>query len=242
MTSAIKIEIDGPGVSPSSVDATTALELAASLLGLMQKLASDRGQALSIRGLSIEDKCMAVVAHVDRAPFAKDLAREALGYIHGDPAPRGAGVFADRARSVLQRLPENQSAAVILGRWKRPLRRDEAALERSPWARISQRARLVRLGGQSATARFDSRYEGEFSLSLSVDEAKRLARHLYSDLDIEARVVRDEEGVIERGVLVGWQQLSDEDPSVAMREWFAENALTVSEFDALRGIRARRRD
>ncbi len=231
----IKIEIDGPGVSPATVDAPLALEIAAALLGFVQRTASDRDMPLTIRGLSIEDKCVAVVAHVDQGPAVREITREALGYVRGDaPAPRGTGEFVARVRAALKRLPPGQTAAVMMGRWKRRITVATETEPPAPWSRMAHRARLLRVGGQRPTARFESKYDGEFSLSVGVDAARLLGAYLYRHLDIEARVVRDADGDIERGELIAWDAIGDEDPATAMRDWFRENAITAEEHDQRR--------
>lgn len=229
---AIKIEIDGPGVSPLTVDAPLALEIAAALLGFVQRVAADRDVPLKIRGLSIEDKCAAVVAHVDQIVAAREIAREALNYVRGgaDP-PRGTAEYVARMRSAIRRLPEDQHAAVLLGEWKREITMGPDPLPPGPWARIAHRARLLRIGGQRPMARFESKYDGEFSLSVTAEAARKLGSYLYRPLDIEARVLRDSTGDIERGELLVWHQISDEDPADTMREWFRENAITADEYD-----------
>lgn len=231
----IMIEIDGPGVSPATVDAPLALEIAATLLGFVQRAASDRDVSLAIRGLSIEDKCAAVVAHVDHGAVVREIAREALSYVRGDlPAPRGSGEYISRMRAALKRLPVGQTAAVLMGTWKQEIVASGAVVPPAPWSRLAHRAKLLRVGGQRPMARFESKYDGEFSLQVDVDAARQLGVHLYRSLDIEARVARDAEGDIVRGELIEWHLVGDGDPSTALRSWFKDHAITATEYDQRR--------
>ncbi len=99
------------------------------------------------------------------------------------------------------------------------------------WARITQRVKLLRVGGQRPTALFASKYDGEFSLSVSTARARELGAHLYHALDIEARVLRGTDGAIERGELLAWHPLTDDEAATAWRDWFHENALSVAEYE-----------
>ena len=231
----IKIEIDGPGVSPATVDAPLALEIAAALLGFVQRAASDRDMSITIRGLSIEDKCAAVVAHVDQSAAVREIAREALSYVRGDlSAPRGTGEYVSRLRGALKRLPDGQTAAVMMGTWREEIVASGVVVPPTPWSRLAHRARLLRVGGQRPMARFESKYDGEFSLLVDVDAARQLGMHLYRSLDIEARVARDAEGDIVRGELIEWHLVGDGDPSTALRGWFKDHAITATEYDQRR--------
>lgn len=90
----------------------------------------------------------------------------------------------------------------------------------------SLRGRVLRVGGVRPTVRLRSRSEeGDFSLRLR-DEAvaRRLAQHLYSEVDFTARIHRDEDGSIESGDVEEFWPLSNDDPVTAWKAWFSENA------------------
>ncbi|MDO9022930.1 MAG: hypothetical protein Q8S73_13235 [Deltaproteobacteria bacterium] len=236
MDTSIKVELDGPEVSPASVDASVLLELSSSFLLLLRKLAEERGLELEFKGIEVLDKCAAVASHASQIAIAKEMALQAFVYIRSEEAvPRGTGALVDRVRGVLRNLPPEQSAAVLVDDWKRPLSLGEDVTPPSPWARTSMRVRVVRVGGSRPTVRCESRRDGGFSLTVSPSEARLIGSHLYKHVDIKARILRDDEGAIERGQLIEWQPVTGEDPMTAWREWMIENTISPDELDRRRG-------
>lgn len=231
----LMVEIDGPGVHPNTVDGASALELAASFVGLVRKLAADRDQTLVFSGVEILDKCMAVAVHVDQRVVARELSQEALRLVRAPTdAPRGTAQYIERVRTAIRHLPEGQKARVIVAQWGDSIEMETTVSTSPPWGRLSQRVKLLRIGGTRPLARIQSRYESDdFSLAVTVDQARDLAVHLYQSIDIEARVARDAEGVIERGELVAWHPISTQDANTAWRDWFRDHA--VSERDGKLG-------
>lgn len=234
MDSAIQVELDGPDVSPATVDATALLELSAAYLRLLQALAAHHQRELRFHGLSIVDKCAAAESRPSHADLARDMATNAAPYIAGAEAPRGINSYVVRVQNAVTSLPPGYQAAIRGPGWMREISVNDTELFRGWWELTSFRVKIMRVGGASAGIQCKSSTDGTFTLQISADEAPVLGGLVYQHIDVDARVFRDADGVIERGTLLKWYRLSNEDPMTAMREWLQESAITPEELDELR--------
>jgi hypothetical protein len=218
----ILLEIDGPGVTPATVDSVATLELAAAYFALLHRVAEEQGTDLRFTGVSIEDKCVAVAVHVQADETAvRRAANDAGNYLRGELPPYGLDTLTKRVAKMLRGFPAGHSAKVIVGGWRRRL---ELTTSTDGGAEsVSElRVDVLRVGGLQPTARLASKSEPqEFTVSLpSRAVARDLAGHLYGEIDATVRLRRDEDGTIESGVLESFVAVADEDPVKAWRAWF----------------------
>lgn len=232
------VEIDGPNVSPTNVDAVSALALASAYIQLITKVAADEGLDLTFSGLAIWDKCAAIGVKPSDRSAALACAKTATAWIVGQREPPHGCVDLVRAvKSAIRSLPVDQHARVLAGSWKRPLSLNRKIAKREPAEILSVRATPIRLGGTRPAARFESRSEEkQFSLEITREVARELGKYLYRPIDIVARVERDSDGNIEYGVLQEYHAVSEDDPTVAWREWFHDHA---AEWNSVDNVEAR---
>lgn len=224
----VQVELDGPGVASTSVDAIALLRVAESYLWLVTRLGHIHNAPVTLTGIAIIDKCAAVQTWPTDMTRAVLFCQEAARVISGEEeAPHGAEKDAAAAREALRGLPKTMKARVLAGTFVGALvAPDEEALRDHPWEQTQLRATLVRTGGKKPVAQFRSIDDGAFfTLDLRSEEAAReLGQHLYKDVDLEALIVRDHQGGIEKGELVELHVLSDAEPGDAWRTWFQKNA------------------
>ena len=231
---ALRLEIDGEQVEPDTIDARRTLELAAAYFELLTKIASSRGSVLELRGLRVENKCVALRSLPNSADVAREAATEADDYISGREEPVGVMELVKRVRAARRALPPGHSAKVIIGPWECPITAVEDAPEWPPYATISLRAEVVRAGGARPRARFRSDSEpDEFTLDVSEATARELGAHLYREVDITAHVHRDENDRIRGGQLEEFFPLEDGGAREAWRQWVQDNAPHWFEVDDL---------
>ena len=223
----VLVEVDAPGVSPETVDSIALLRLAESYFELLVQEAQALGLTLSLRGLAVTDKCAAVLVSADSVEVARRAVEEAHRHVTGTAAvPVGLADPVLRVRQAVRHLPADHSARILAGRWNECLSVTDAPPARS--AEVSGlRALLVRIGGNTPRARFASHSEErDFSLSVSHELARKLGPHIYSELQIRARLVRDRDGAIDSDAseLLEFSPLEERDPSEEWKEWFEANA------------------
>lgn len=228
--------VDGPGVRRASVDVPLFLELCASFFQLVQANAGEDAASLDLTGLQLIDReGAALAAGVSSPDLARASAEQALRQIAGEEAPRGVTRLADRARNAVWRLPAGHTAKVVAGPWIRPIvaarSQDLGPLE----ALLAIRAVPLRVGGKKPAARFLSRLEGEFTLETSPDQARALGAQLYKEVEIVAKIARDTDGAIERGVLQSFERVEPQGPATAWRAWY--QAIGGAAWDQIEDLR-----
>jgi hypothetical protein len=220
------VEIDGPGVDPSTVDPVGILSIAASYFALLQELADDQGIELKLTGIEVRDKCAAVVCHTADRGAARELTGRITAYVSGmSESPKGYRGDIETLRKAIQRLPAHQRARVVAGSgWEIPLSAHEAGDEAPPYETIHRRARPIRVGGKAPAVRFESGSEEHpFTLETSRENAQAIAGYLYQDLDIIARIHQRPDNRIS-GELIAFEPLDDGDATAAWRSWYRQNA------------------
>lgn len=224
------LEIDGPGVTPATIETVSALELVGAYIHLLRRVGQEQGTEIHFTGLEIKDKCAALAMSVDvPLTYVRRAVIDANEYIEDREslAPQGVDTLTNRVRHSLRNLPENQRAKIIVGKWKRVIRENpDAPVEPSAEETTSLRGRILRVGGLRPVVRLRSPSEtADFSLRLRSEEvARRLAQYLYTEIDFVARIYRDEEGAIESGELEEFWPIDAGDPVDEWRAWFSQNA------------------
>lgn len=219
----VLIEIDGPGVSPDTVDASAALELAASYIELLLRAAKSAERELLLQGVKIIDKCAAIQVLTSDQHLARTMAQDVAPYLSGTEEPvYGMQTLVERAQKAAASLPPGQTARVIVGPWSQVILRPEAP-SKMPQETLSLRATPIRVGGSRPAVRFESAYErAPFSLKTDEETAREIGARLYREADIVAVIHRDQEGHIEEGRLEEFLPLEDDDPRVAWKAWADE--------------------
>jgi hypothetical protein len=218
---AIGIEVDGAAedavvghVSPESLaNPVATLRLAVAYLDLLEAIAADRDQDLVLRGLEVIDKCTAVFARVNVPDIARQCAAEAARYL-GSPVrlPRGIHSKVEAVHEARAKLPPQYKATAFVGSTRRAIER-ATFTDGFPAAKLQVRATPIRVGGKTPSVTFESPSEEKrFTLRVVRDQAKQLAPHLYTEVDIEALVLRADDGLIEGGDLEAFYPLDDGDP------------------------------
>jgi hypothetical protein len=217
----VVLEIDGPGATPSDVDAAALLEFAAAFFQLLKANAEEHEETLSLTHVMIVDKCVAVVARPDRIDVAKRCADEAVRQISGGEPPKRGTALVDRARASVRRLPAEQRAKVFVGPWHRDVVAEPSKDPEPLDSILSIRATPIRIGGRKPAVRFRSDLEDDdFTLETTQEIARKIGAHLYHEVEIDAIVRRGSDGAIEKGKLNTFEPVETGDPRPAWREWF----------------------
>jgi len=242
-TSALKVEVDGPDAAPETVDARLMLELASAYIDLVTGIANELDVPLVLRGLRIEDKCVAVtVPHVEPADLFQRLANVALEVLK-DPNDDSYPTLRRRLATALGKLPEGYSSKVLYGDWAAELEVPQR-LDRLPASRITLRVIPKRVGGARPRVWLTAASEEmPFTLDVDVAVARELGQQLYKPIDAELVVNRAVDGRIAGGKLVSFATLDDVDVDLALRvwrDWFTQVASDLNNTEDLRGALGRR--
>lgn len=216
----VVLEIDGPDVSPQTLEAPAFLELAAAFFQLLIANADDDGERLSLTDVRIIDKCVAVIARPDRFDVAHMCVTDALRQISGGDPPKGGAVFVERTRVAVRRLAPELHAKVLLGTLHLDIVVDADAATEPLDSILSIRATPIRIGGRRPAVRFRSDIEEDFTLDATQDVARAVGAHLYREVDIDAMVRRAADGSILSGRLTSFEPVATGDPRPAWRAWF----------------------
>jgi len=223
----IALELDGDGVSPTSVDTVQFTRLAAAYFNLLDRIASQQGFSLKIEGIGIQDKCVALVGSASHADAAKEVTTVAASYINGSTSiPRGLRSDAEQLQQILRELPETQRVRVLVGNdWCQNLTQQSEEQSLPPLEWLALRVTLMRVGGATPAIRCASIFEEQqFTLTATRDLVQNLGPHVYKEIEIDACVQRDLDGRIREGAVVNFRLLDDEDATEAWKSWYAANA------------------
>jgi hypothetical protein len=226
------IELDGPGVSPETVDTVQLLQLAEMAFRLVLKVSEGARATFTLRGLHVRDKCVAVAAVPSDMSAAQIGAARMIGLVDGrEPPTHGIDGLVRDIREQLRKLPAGQAAKCLAGEWSHKLEAPPLPPER-PWERTELRATVVRVGGIKPRAWFTSDSERDvFNVAADVEDAVALGQHLYTEVDVTLDVVRNADGAIEDGKVVEVVPLAEGDSAEVWRSWFAKNASQWEQID-----------
>jgi hypothetical protein len=222
----LRMEIDGPGVTPETIDPLATLELGASYLRLLQRLAKEAEHTIAFTGLGVEDKCAALVFTPKDPRVAELLAVDADKILSGERlvAPR-LNQAVDGFLAAVRALPTDHSVTVLVGTRRLLVTRERAASASVRRSITKLRATLVMVGGTKPSARLSSGSEAR-AFTVRVNDqaaAQRLGPHIYQELDVELELERDENGLIRDGLLLAFTPLSQAPPPAEQwRVWFQD--------------------
>lgn len=223
----IALEVDGVGVSPETVDVPAFLEAAAAFFSLVQGNAKEEHRSISLVGIQIIDKCVAIVSGSDRPDLSKFYAEKAHLQIEGKiQTPRGLTSIRERAQTAIRRMPSGMSVKLIADGWSAPVVVHTPKIEPLD-SLVSFRVTLIRVTGEPyPKIRLKSKLEKKrFSLTVTKAQAQQLGPHILREIDIDARIRRDSDGHIADGRLLDFSPVdSENDASTLWRSWYRENA------------------
>jgi hypothetical protein len=234
---ALKLEIDGPGVHPQTVDPLLTIELGRAYLRFLARVAEEAGLELDFKGLGIEDKCAALVFPTGNISVAERVATDAHRMLAGlQLVSHRVEASAEEFRAALRALPRGQTVAVLLRSARLPIP-DQANARLHPLRSITKlRAMLIAVGGKQPTAKFTSKSEGTRPFTVQLADrptAQKLGALLFKEMDVEVRVGRDPEGRIVTAELLDFRALTGADPLESWRAWFQAAA---GEWDSIDDI------
>jgi hypothetical protein len=221
----VYFELDGPDVSPETVDTVLLLRLAVQYFHLMTKASEAMRLGVTLRGVKVLDKCVAIQAITNDAKGAAFAAKTVGAWIAGDEEPsRGAETVTEALRYDLRKLPDGFHARARAASWKGELKIRRDDITARPWEQLELRATPLRVGGEDPVVKFRAQSEvADFILRATHTQARVLGGHLYEEIDIEAEVLRDPDGSISAGRVLAVFSLGDESASSAWRTWFERN-------------------
>jgi hypothetical protein len=221
----LKFELDGPDVHQRTVDAEAMLALALSYLALVRKAAEERGAELTFEGIHFEEKCVQLISLPSDAPAALMGAIDVSAML-GRQAPVPDALKGDilKFRRQLRTFPQQIDRTTVWVGQSEPIgvaiSWEEPPVTKTPET-FSGRGIVTRVGGAKPTVRISSRLEPrEMTLRAEKDLAKEIGASLYKEVEVEARVWRDESGLIVDGELVDFEPVTDADPTKAWGEVF----------------------
>ncbi|WP_158627671.1 hypothetical protein [Corallococcus sp. AB038B] len=218
--------IEGPKVRPETADPLVTLDLARAYFSLIQRVAAEHGDDLTLQGLFIRKGSTVVASRPNQQGLAIQAMTDVSRYVNGVlPPPPRLETPVKEFRGRVFNFPISVTVASRLGDQVRPLTPAHIEAVIPPRETVELRATVVGVGGANTTsARFASKSERRvLSLRTDVPTAQKLAHFLYSEVDITATVQRDEHGLIHSGVLDGFSGLtSAPDQLKVWREWFRE--------------------
>lgn len=216
----LKFEIDGPEVHQRTVDAEAMLELFRSYLALVRKAAAERGVEVTFQGIGIEEKCIRMTSlpsDVGAAILGAEYVSAMLGRQAAVPESLKRDVTGFRKK--LHNFPQQIDRTTVQVGSSGPLG-VEISWEEPPVSMIKEtfsgRCIVTRVGGTRPSVRLSSRLEPkEMTLSAEKDLATEIGAYVYKEVEVDARVWRDQNGVIVGGELIGFEPVTSEDPTKA---------------------------
>lgn len=221
----VALEVDGPSVSPENVDAPAFLELASAFFSLLAGNAKQQASDVSLNGIYIHDKCVALSSSPDKPELGRFLADLSQKQIEGKvKTPRGLVDARDRICRAIRKLPNDYLVRILADDWESSVNLEKQEEEQTE-SHISIRATAIRITGKPyATIRLESKLEPRnFSLRVTREQARGI--RVLTDIDISAIVKRDSTGHITDGTLIDFESVSTaNDAEEKWREWYKEHA------------------
>ncbi|MBX7115927.1 MAG: hypothetical protein K1X64_16480 [Myxococcaceae bacterium] len=241
----LKLEIDGPGVKPETLDSVATLELGRAYFRLLQRVAEDQEISLELTGLSIEDKCAALKVTPANFKLAQQTVVRAHRIVAGEElSSHRLDVAAEDFRAAVRALPTEQNVAVLVGPQRLPVARSQAAKIAPRKSITRMRAVVLTVGAATPPfARLSSKSEARPSFTVKVKDVstvQKLALHLGKTIDADVAVERDTEGLIVRGELLEYVPVDEKRSLEEWREWFASVAPDWSDVEDVEEALGRR--
>jgi len=218
-------ELDGPGVSPATVDSLVLLQFADACFRMAVKVAEVNKIGLTFQGLRVVDKCVAIGATPSNGKAARLTAAKIKRLVQGvDDPPSGTESLLEEVRRCVRALKPQVTAAFRVGKVAYRIQAPNTPVAESPWETTELRVIPIRAGGRDPTAELVSDSEvGSFILKTSEENARLLGAALYREIDVIVEICRSFDGLIERGKIVEVMPVDQEsNPTETWRAWFAD--------------------
>lgn len=219
-------ELDGPGVTPDTVDSLALLQFADACFRMAVKVAEVNKIGLTFQGLRVIDKCVAISATPSSGKAARLTAAKIKRLVQGvDEAPSGTESLLEEVRRCVRALKPQMTAAFRVGKVAYKIQAPETPIVESPWEITELRVTPIRAGGREPTAELMSDSEpGSFTLKTSAENARLLGAALYREVDVVVEIRRGFDGLIERGRITEVIPVDQQNnPVEVWRAWFAED-------------------
>ncbi len=222
MSEALRLELDGPEASPTEVDSRALFELGAAFLAALEEIAKARGKHLEHRGVVVVDKCIELQVQSNDLKEAwatcLELNRISIG---AAPTPPRTKTHVHRWQKVLRDQERAKRAVrVHAGTSSFQLKVKKQEPPDTPWAVSTLRLYVVEVGGVEPHVKVSSESESDvFELDASKADCLKLREFLYGNVDVTVRLLRDNEGAIERGEVIEVHELADRPDPSKFVEW-----------------------
>lgn len=219
----IYFEVAGPGLEPENAPTTLALEAASAFFSAIEKVVRIEKRDVSFSGLSVENKCIQFSATASDGHSAFEASVSFHEALSGEkPVPRGISDEINRMRRVSKMLPLAYELRSRVGQRKHLRLTSASPDDLLLWGELaSLRGRVESVGGATPKARFSSAFEAQvFSLEASEEMAKSLAKYLYDEVEIEAKIFRDLSGRIREGQIERFYPLEGAADMESLRKWY----------------------
>jgi hypothetical protein len=218
----LSIVLDGENVAPDTVDAASLLRIGGAVMELLEKLADQHGQ-VRFTGLSIVNKCVAMVVGIDRHDVVAASVAD-LGHIlsGAKPPPRRLGKAVGSLRKLVKGLPSGNSVRLLHG---------SADVRLQPGATVvpvatsitTFRGTLQRVGGRRPKALFAAVFQESIVLDVSKETAAALGPYLYKEMDVTAQVHYTSNFDIGSGTVLDFVAVdASRDAAAELRRCYAE--------------------
>lgn len=217
------IGLDGPGVTPETVDPQSLLGLATSYLAAIRAVARRQMAEVSFSGLlPLPGRAGVKVFVEDEEPVHESAL--VIGLELASPRSREPRHLRTLS-AALARLPPEQRARVHLTQldWDAPLAPFAHELQQTFNERTTRRVRVIDSGGERnhRVRVLDYQTGRRFTLHASRDETIRAGSLLYRDIDAHMLVSRDVETLrIRGGRLLGAEPVGDMGGVEEIRTWW----------------------
>lgn len=215
----LRVADDDKSLNLKNADPLQVLAFASAYLESLFAIAADLGTDVRIEGLELRSGSVELVTHVDKLGAAQAAARElARAMMLPDvPAPLR------RLRSAVAKMPEGVHAEIRVGKWSGVVDRDGIRREQPLRELVVMRAEVIRIGGIRRAVRLRA-HDQDFSLEADEWLLRALATQLYTEIELEAEIERDEFGNIVDGKAITFSLVDNDEPVEAWQKWFDENA------------------
>ncbi len=230
-------ELDGAGVSPKTVDSLLLLNLATSFFRLVVKLAENERTGLTLRGLRVVDKCVAVAVDPSDGRSAQVYSVRAKRIVSGiETAPTGCVDIARDIQYGIRSLAKGTKATIRCDGKPQPLVAPAIEAPQSPWETLELRAVPLRVGGKNLTVELFSESELDTFIvkagqqkPIALKNARALGASLQKEVDVALIALRGADGKISDGYITDVFEVQDGDPLEIWQKWFSVECQQIED-------------
>jgi hypothetical protein len=221
----LRIALDGPGMTPETVDAPAMLRIARDYFELIQRTAEEQGRKIRLEGLYVRSGSVAIETRSTDPEAAQAATTRTRAWLAGEEAPPHG--FNQPVKALLDSivsLPEGVAVRAGGQDWEEILVVCDAPPPASDFTEQTTLRGYVReVGGDSPHVVVDIAIEQRRGLRLLIASktmARDIARELYREAELELRLVRSGDGRILSGQLLAFKRVEDANSRRRWSEWF----------------------